>query len=90
MMSSSWALEDHLGKNIGPQNGFNGHMRLAWLQGRDTALPTDSDDCFLKLLSAPERKCLRSTDETPERFWAWSGTLERFGLSSASHVCAQP
>ena len=45
-MSSSWALEDHLGKNAGTQNGFNGHMRLAWLQGRDTALPTDPDTAF--------------------------------------------
>ena len=79
-MSSSWALEDHLGKNAGTQNGFNGHMRLAWLQGRDTALPTDPDDCFLKLLSATARKYLRSTDETQERLGL--GLEHRRGLGS--------
>lgn len=58
-----WQVEDFLGRKLGPQDGFRGQLRAAWLQGKAIALPTDSDASFFKLLNAAEKKCLPSKND---------------------------
>mmetsp|Transcript_99786 Transcript_99786/g.182979 ORF Transcript_99786/g.182979 Transcript_99786/m.182979 type:complete len:555 (+) Transcript_99786:85-1749(+) len=48
-----WAIENFLGRDLGPIDGFNGQMRLASLQGKET-----DEKAFFNILNARERRHL--------------------------------
>jgi len=53
-----WAVEDYLGRKLGPKDGFGGQLRLATKMQEQISASWDTDANFFKLLNANERKHL--------------------------------
>mmetsp|Transcript_60640 Transcript_60640/g.130146 ORF Transcript_60640/g.130146 Transcript_60640/m.130146 type:complete len:501 (-) Transcript_60640:185-1687(-) len=58
-----WACEAHLGRTLGPKDGWNGQLRLAKVMHEQTKMSWDSDANFFKLLSANESKHLPKPED---------------------------
>jgi len=84
-----FAVEAHVGRSLGPKDGFNGTLRLAWLRGKQVQVSHDADAVFFKLLSKEERKVLPSKTEL--RFCVVSARRTRTteGLKDIAYVQAQ-